>query len=99
MSQAGAAPACWRRPKLPVGLEQRVLDGVLGIVADQPAGDRVQARELALGENPKAILRGRVARIAHAISSREYVRGAPDIASVDGCTGTVGKRLNEHNLE
>ena len=84
VSQA-SGPGVLEAPEALVGLEQRVLDGVLGIVVDPPRGRSCTGEELALGENPKAILRGRVARIAHAISSEKTSAEPPDIASVDGC--------------
>jgi hypothetical protein len=65
----------------PIRLEQRILNGVLGIVCDQSSGDRVEPRKLALGEDPKALLRGSVARVAHAISLREDACSGPVIAS------------------
>jgi multiple sugar transport system ATP-binding protein len=68
-----------------IGLEQRVLDRILRLVADQPPGDRVQARELLLGEQAKALLRTAFSSRGSSISLLKDARPATVIASFSHC--------------
>jgi hypothetical protein len=87
----------------PVRLEQGVLDGIFGVVADEPPRDRVQPRELLFGKHAKPLLGGSLSFGGSGITILKDARVYGLIASFRQCnndaTPTSSRRQRSHETE